>query len=240
MVRIGYQATIHHLALMAADDKGLLPAGTILSEFPSGVPEIQAMKDKKLDAIYVCDAPLNDAIKKGLDAKIVVGVNNNGSSLVFKGTYIDAKSLNGKKIGVVPGSFQEMLLKTFIAKEGLNTQIVDVKDFPKQADGAFLPEQLPKKFEKDGHGKVVITSKKMMGDHACCGLAVSGNLIKSQPALVNQLVKAHKDATAYIQGHITDGEDARIAFKYIKGNKDVIEAALNTWEPSWWISDPKP
>jgi len=240
MLKIGYQATIHHLALMAADDQKLLPNGSSIFEYPSGVPEIQAMKDGKLDAIYVCDAPLNDAKKKGLDAKIVAGVNKNGSSLVFIGEYKDKTSLNGKKIGVVPGSFQEMLLKTFLTNNGINAQIVDVTDFPKKADGAFLPEQMPKKFEKEGHGKVVVTSKEMMGDHACCGLAVSGNLIKSQPDLVNQLVKAHTKATAYIQGHISDGEDTRIAFKYIKGNKHAIEAALEKWEPNWWISDPRP
>lgn len=231
MLRIGYQATIHHLALMAADDQKLLPAGSNISVFASGVPELQAMKDGKLDAVYVCDAPLKDAMKKGLDAKIVAGVNKNGSSLVFKGTYIDPNSLNGKKIGVVSGSFQENLLKTFLTNKKINAQIVDVKDYPGKADGAFLPEQLPTKFEKNNHGKVVITSKEMMGDHACCVLAVSSNL---DQALVKQLVQAHTTATAYIQNHIA--EDATILNKYTAEPIPMLKAALTRWDKSWWIT----
>jgi NitT/TauT family transport system substrate-binding protein len=236
MVRIGYQATIHHLALMAAAEKGLLPTGYNMSVFPSGVPEIQAMKDGKLDAIYVCTSPLIAPIKKGLDAKIVAGVNVNGSAFVSKQLYVGPNSLNGLKVGVAPGSLQELILKKIIKDYNLTTTITDASNYPAAADAAFLPEPLPSKHEGMGHGKVVVTSEDLMGTHACCGMAVSGKLIREQPALVRQMVKAQKDATTYIQNNIHD--DAKIFSKYANEPIGTVQVALKKWNKNWWISDP--
>ena len=90
-LRIGYQPSTHQIAEMVASEKGwwaedLAPFGiTEIKEFefPTGVPEMQAMVAGELDIAYVGTAPPISAISAGLPAKIVAAVNINGSNLVL-------------------------------------------------------------------------------------------------------------------------------------------------------------
>jgi len=112
VLRIGYQPSTHQIAEMVAMEKGwwledLKPFGiTEIKEFqfPSGPPEMQAMLGEDLDVAYVGTAPPITAIDAGLDAKIVAGVNLQGSNLVLKTgvEYKEPKSLEGLNIGTFP------------------------------------------------------------------------------------------------------------------------------------------
>jgi ABC-type nitrate/sulfonate/bicarbonate transport system substrate-binding protein len=91
-IRIGYQPSTHQIAAMLAADKGWW--GEDLSKFgienvdmkvfPSGPPEMTAMLAGDLDVAYVGAAPPIAALYEGLDAKIVAGVQTQGSALVIR------------------------------------------------------------------------------------------------------------------------------------------------------------
>jgi sulfonate transport system substrate-binding protein len=218
-LRIGYQPSTHQIQEMVAAEKGwwrddLKPFGiqeVKESEFPSGPPEMQAMLADQLDIAYVGSAPPITAISQGLDAKIVAGVNINGSNLVYRPdlSYDSPQSLADKSIGTFPpGSIQDTVLKHW-----LNENIVDLSKVriigmtPGDAvtaieagkvDGVFLPHPSPAIIELDGKGKSVVASGEMWPNHACCCLLVSGKLIREYPDLVEQIVKTHIKATEYV------------------------------------------
>jgi NitT/TauT family transport system substrate-binding protein len=112
ILRIGYQPTTHHVAEMIAQEKGwwqkdLLPFGiTDVKEFgyPSGGSELEAMKAGDIDMAYICTAPFIRPVSTGLDAKIVVAVNTNGSTLILRPDFIyeGPQSLRGLHIGTFP------------------------------------------------------------------------------------------------------------------------------------------
>lgn len=91
-LHIGYQPSTHQIAEMVAMEKGwwmqdLKPFGVTdvkEFEFSSGPPEAQAMMAGDLDIAYIGTSPLVFAISNGLDAKIVAGVNVNGSDLILR------------------------------------------------------------------------------------------------------------------------------------------------------------
>ena len=137
-LRIGYQPSTHQIAEMVASDKGwwaedLSPFGiTEIKEFefPTGVPEMQAMVAGELDIAYVGTAPPISAISAGLPAKIVAAVNINGSNLVLRPdlVYNGPASLAGLSIGTFPpGSIQDTVMKKWLIENGVDVSQVDIK-----------------------------------------------------------------------------------------------------------------
>jgi len=99
-------------------------------QFPTGIPEMQAMVAGELDVAYVGTSPPISAISSGLDAKIVAAVNINGSNLVFRPgvAYDGPQSLEGLIIGTFPpGSIQDIVLKKWLKENGVNLSKVDIK-----------------------------------------------------------------------------------------------------------------
>ena len=255
-LRIGYQPSTHQVAEMVAMDKGwwksdLKPFGITdvkEFEFPSGPPEMQAMLAGSLDMAYVGTAPPITAISQGLDAKIVAGVNINGSDLVLRPdvTYTGPKSLVGLSVGTFPpGSIQDIVMKKWLADNGINAS--DVKMLPMgqgdavtaisagKVDGVFLPHPAPATVVLSKKGRTVVSSGEMWPDHACCSLLVSGKLLKEHPEIVAQIVKTHINATNYVNAH--PDEAARIFANKTNQDLSVVENSMKTWDGRW-ISDP--
>lgn len=87
--------------------------------FPSGGPQMDAMGNGELDIAYLCTCPFIKPISEELDAKIVVAVNNNGSSLLLRPGlgYDDPKSLEGLTTGTFPPrTAQDTLLKKWLTR----------------------------------------------------------------------------------------------------------------------------
>ena len=255
-LRIGYQPSTHQAAYMLAQEKGwwaedLKPFGiTDIKEleFPSGPPEMQAMLVGDIDVAYVGTAPPITAIAQGLDAKLVAGVNTNGSDLVFKNglAYKGPESLEGLSIATPPpGSVQDTIMKHWLEESGVD--VSEVKILPMgpgdavtaisagKVDGVFLPHPSPAIVEIERKGNTVVPSGKMWPDHACCSLLVSGKLIREYPDLVEQVVKTHIKATDYINAN---PEEAAIIYAN-KTNQDldVVKRSISGWDGRW-ISDP--
>jgi NitT/TauT family transport system substrate-binding protein len=255
-LRIGYQPSTHQIAEMVASEKGwwaedLLPFGiTEIKEFefPTGVPEMQAMVAGELDMAYVGTAPPISAISAGLPAKIVAAVNINGSDLVLRSglVYNGPASLAGLSIGTFPpGSIQDTVMKKWLMENGVDVSQVDIKAMDPgpatsalsagQVDGVFLPHPSPSIIELKGKGKHAVSSGEMWPNHACCSLVVTDKLIKEHPELVEQIIKTHIKATEYINAH--PDEAAQIYAKKTRANLTEVEHSVKNWDGKW-VSDP--
>ena len=255
-LRIGYQPTTHHVAEMIAQAKGwwqedLKPFGIKeIKEFghPSGGFELEAMKAGDIDMAYLCTAPFIRPVTRGLDAKVVVAVNTNGSTLVLRPdlNYKGPQSLRGLHIGTLPtGTAQDTLLKVWLENNGVNTSEVNITAMgPGDAvsamlagkvDGVFLPEPGPAMIELAKKGKSVVASGEMKPNHACCAIVVSGKLIREEPELVEQIIRTHMNATDYANAHPM--EAAEIYSNRTGQDLEMIKYSIKTWDGKW-MNDP--
>jgi len=256
-LRIGYQPSTHQIAEMIAMEKGwwledLKPFGVTEVEdfeFPSGPPEMQAMLGGDLDIAYVGTAPPISAISEGLDAKIVAGVNINGSDLVVRPAvqYNGPASLQGLKVGTFPpGSIQDTVMKKWLKDNNVDYQNINILPMgpgdavtaisASQVDGVFLPHPAPAIVELEDKGRAVVASGEMWPNHACCSLVVSGKLMRENPELVEQIIKTHIKATEYAKSNLDVA--AEIYSNKTGQDLDMVKHSLAIWDGEW-ISDPR-
>lgn len=256
-IRIGYQPSTHQMAEITAMNKGwwqqdLAPLGVVnVSDkaFPSGPPEMQAMQAGELDVAYVGAAPVLTSIATGLDAKIVAGVNTQGSDLVVRNDldYKGPQSLKGLTVATFPaGSIQDTILRDWLKKNNLTPDSdVTIKGMTPgdavtaitagKVDAIFLPTPSPSTVVNQGKGKVVVHSGEMYPNHTCCVLVVSGKLIREHPEIVRQIILTNDKAVAYNKQNI---DEAAAIFATKTGAKlDDVKASLNEWDGDW-ASDP--
>lgn len=256
-LNIGYQPSTHQIAHMTAMEKGwwaedLAPFGIEEInefEFPTGAPEMQAMLAGDLDIAYVGAAPVISALSSGLDAKIVAGVQTQGSNLVVRPeiSYTGPQDLKGLKIATFPaGTIQDTLLRNWLEENNIDPEVdLDILAMGPgdaitaisagQVDAVFLPHPAPTIIESEGNGVSVLASGEMSPDHACCVLVVSGELIRENPAMVEQIVKTHIKATEYNKDNI---DEASAIFAAKTGwDVEMVDKSLTDWD-GVWISDP--
>jgi NitT/TauT family transport system substrate-binding protein len=221
--------------------------------FPTGPPEMQAMLAGDLDVAYVGAAPVLTALSTGLDAKIVAGVNTQGSDLVVRSNldYKGPQSLKGTTIATFPeGSIQDTLLRNWLRQNNLtispaaNADVTLKGMSPGDAvtaitagkvDGVFLPTPSPSTVVNQGKGKIVVHSGEMYPNHTCCVLVVSGKLIREHPEIVRQILRTNDKAVAYNQLHLD--EAASIFATKTGSNLTDVKSSLQEWDGSW-ASDP--
>ena len=256
-LRIGYQPSTHQMAAITALEKGwfkedLAPLGVVnVSDkvFPSGPPEMQAMMAGELDIAYVGAAPVLTALATGLDAKIVAGVNTQGSDLVVRSDldYKGPQNLKGLTIGTFPaGSIQDTVLRNWLLKNNLTPdKDVFIKGMsPGDAvtaitagkiDAIFLPTPSPSTVVNQGKGKVVVYSGEMYPNHTCCVLVVSGKMIREHPEIVRQIIKTNDKAVLWNQ---QNPDQAAVIYSGKTSAKlEDVTASLKEWDGSW-ASDP--
>ncbi len=256
-IRIGYQSSTHQMAEITAMSKGwwqqdLAPLGVVNvtdKVFPSGPPEMQAMLAGDLDVAYVGAAPVLSALATGLDAKIVAGVNSQGSDLVVSNdlAYTGPQSLSGKTVATFPaGSIQDTILRDWLKKNNLTPdKDVFIKGMTPgdavtaitagKVDAIFLPTPSPSTVVNQGKGKIVVHSGEMYPNHTCCVLVVSGRLIREHPEIVRQIIKTNDRAVAFNQQNLD--EAAAIYANKTGANLADVKASLKEWDGSW-VSDP--
>lgn len=256
-LRIGYQPSTHQMAEITAMAKGwwqedLAPFGVVNvtdKVFPSGPPEMQAMLAGELDVAYVGAAPVLSALATGLDAKIVAGVNTQGSDLVVRNdlVYTGPQSIKGATIGTFPpGSIQDTVLRDWLQKNNLTPdKDVFIKGMTPgdavtailagKVDGVFLPTPSPSTVVNQGKGKVVVHSGEMYPNHTCCVLVVSGKLIREHPEIVRQIIKTNDKAVAWNLENLD--EAAQIYSTRTGASLADVKASLADWDGDW-ASDP--
>ena len=256
-LRIGYQPSTHQMAAITALEKGwfkedLAPLGVVnISDkvFPSGPPEMAAMLAGEIDVAYVGAAPVLTALATGLDAKIIAGVNTQGSDLVVRNDldYKGPQSLSGLTIATFPvGSIQDTVLRNWLLQNNLTPdKDVFIKGMSPgdavtaitagKVDAVFLPTPSPSTIVNQGKGKVAVQSGTMYPNHTCCVLVVSGKLIREHPELVRQILATNDKAVLWNEQNPTE---AAVIYTAKTGAKlEDVTASLAEWDGSW-ASDP--
>jgi len=258
-LNIGFQPSTHQIAAMLASEKGwweedLAQFGiekVTMKEFPSGPPEMHAMIAGDLDVAYVGVSPPIAALYEGLDAKIVAGVQTQGSAIVIRPELADEYegplSLKGKTIATFPpGSIQHTILSKWLLDNGVDPdEDVDIKAMgpsdaataigAKTVDAVFLPSPTPTIIVEEGNGVIVEWSGLMWPNHACCCLAASGKMIREHPEMLKQIIKTHIRATDYEIEH--PEEAAEIYAKWENANVSTIKHSIDATD-MLWIHDP--
>ncbi len=253
----GYQPSTHQIAYLTAKEKGwwnedLSPLGieTINDNlFPTGAPEMQSMLAGDIDVAYVGAAPVISALASGLDAKIVAAVQIEGSDLVLRNEfpYESPEDLKGLKLATFPpGTIQDTLLRNWLKENGVDPdKDVDILAMgpgdaitaisAEQIDGAFLPHPAPTLIEDGGNARSIVQSNEILAEHACCVVAVSGDLIREHPELVQQIVATHVRATQYNSENLN--EAAQIFADDQDWDVELVKTSLADWDGAW-VADP--
>ena len=258
-ITIGYQPSTHQIAAMLAEDKGwwkedLSTFGienVDMKVFPSGPPEMNAMLFGDLDVAYVGVAPPIAALYEGLDAKIVAGVQTQGSALVIRPELVDEyegpSSLKGKTIATFPpGSIQHTVLSKWLLDNKIDPEgEVTLKAMgPSEAttaisvkavDAVFLPSPAPTIITVAGNGVIVEWSGSIWPDHACCCVVASGEMIREHPEMLEQIIKTHIRATEYEIAHPDEAAD--IFAQWQGADVSTIKQSINVSDMHW-ITDP--
>ena len=191
--------------------------GQKVEVFPFTSPADQKMA-LLAGSLDMCGTTLVHAIhsaSRGEPVVVVATLGNKCSALVVKadGPVKSVKDLAGKKIGYVPGTMHEILLREVLGKNGINPN-KDVKllrvDFfdmgqalAKGSIDAFLSgEPFPTMAVEKGYGRILAYPYYDKGIGTINGaMLVKRDTIKNNPKLVAQLVEAHAKATEYLKAH---------------------------------------
>ncbi|MBW2048794.1 MAG: ABC transporter substrate-binding protein [Deltaproteobacteria bacterium] len=169
-------------------------------------------------SLDMCGTTLAHAIhsaSRGQPVVLVAALCNKCSALVVKknGPVKTIKDLRGKKIGYVPGTMHEILLREVLTRNGLSPDKdvrltrVDFFDMgmalARGGIDAFLSgEPFPTLAVHQGYGKIL--SYPYFGESIGtinAGMLVKRKTIEKNPGLVYQLVMAHARATQYLNSH---------------------------------------
>jgi len=169
-------------------------------------------------SLDMCGTTLAHAIhsaSQGQPVVLVASLCNKCSALVVKkgGPVKTIKDLKGKKIGYVPGTMHEILLRETLTRNGLSPDKdvrltrVDFFDMgmalARGGIDAFLSgEPFPTLAVHQGYGRIL--SYPYFGESIGtinAGMLMKRKTVEENPELVYQLVLAHARTTQYLQSH---------------------------------------
>lgn len=192
--------------------------GQKLEVFPFTNPADQKMA-LLAGSLDMCGTTLAHAIhaaSRGEPVVVVAALCNKCSALVVKkdGPIRSIKDLAGKKIGYVPGTMHEILLREALTKNGINpnrdVKLIRVDFFDmglalaRGSIDAFLSgEPFPTLAVLQGYGRIL--AYPYYGGAGIgtinAGMLVKRETVDKHPQLVARLVSAHAQATEYLQAH---------------------------------------
>lgn len=202
-------------------------------------------------SLDMCGTTLAHAIHSaslGQPVVVVAALCNKCSALVVKkdGPVHEVVDLKGKKIGYVPGTMHEILLRETLTRNGLSpekdVQLTRVDFFDmgmalaRGGIDAFLSgEPFPTMAVVQGYGRIL--SYPYYDDTVGtinAGMLVTRKAIEEHPDMVLALVKAHALATRYLQGHPDQWLDKAATFGT---PKEILLKAAPNMELAWEMDD---
>lgn len=213
-VIVGYLSSNHDSALFVAHEKAMFEKEGIsvrLVPFRAGHELIEAASSGLIDVGYCGISPVTIAIDKGVPIKIVAAVNEEGSAVVVKNdsNIYEAPDLKFKKIAIPQkGSVQDVLLKELLETNNINLDEVNIteSEVPYMPDSlsfnkfdAFIAwEPYPSSAKFKNHERILLYSGDIWEEHPCCVLIATEKFIKTDSENLKKFVKAHDEATNYI------------------------------------------
>lgn len=194
-----------------------LPPSTKIAIFPFTNPADQktALLARGLD---MCGTTLVHAIQSAVKKQpvvLVAALCNRSSALVVRkdGPILGVPDLKGRRIGYVPGTMHEILLREVLTRHGLSPEKdvtllrVDFFDMGTAlASGdidAFLSgEPLPALSVENGYGRILAYPyyDESIGT-INAAMLVRKDTVREEPELVYRMVLAHASATRHLQAH---------------------------------------
>jgi NitT/TauT family transport system substrate-binding protein len=213
-LRLGYFANVTHATAVYGVGQGIfakdLGSTTLKTQvFNAGPAAVEALFGGALDAAYLGPNPaINAFVKsKGQAIRIVAGATSGGASLVVRPDITTPAQLRGKKIASPQtGGTQDIALRTYLAKNGLKTDVRGAGDTTIIAeensqtlqlfkdgkiDGAWVPEPWASRLVLEGGGKVLVDEKTLwpQGKFVTTHLIVRTEYLNKYPGTVKALLR---------------------------------------------------
>jgi len=264
-VHLGYFPNITHATALVGVSKGIfakdLGSKVTLktSTFNAGPAAVEAIFSGALDATYVGPNPAINAWQKshGQAVRIIAGATSGGAALVVKPSINGAADLKGKKVASPQlGNTQDVALRAWLDRHGLKTDPQgggDVSILPQenaqtldtfkagQIDGAWVPEPWASRLVLEGKGKVLVDEATLWpgGKYLTTELIVRTAFLKQHPDVVERLLKGHVDATAYVNQHPAEAQQAaNAAIAQITGKPLSAAVVAAAWRNLTFTNDP--
>jgi len=266
-LRLGYFPNVTHAAALVGLQQGLFKkelatgGGLEAKSFNAGPAAIEALFSKALDATYVGPGPAINGFSKshGEALRIVSGATEGGAYLVVNPSIHTASDLKGKKLASPQlGNTQDIALRSWLKSQKLSTDLqgggnvsITPQENPQtleafksgQIQGAWLPEPWASRLVAEAGAKVLVDERDLWPDKRfpTTVLVVRTEFEKSNPAAVKALLKAHVQATNYLN---QNGAEAQ---KLV--NKALLEATgkaiseqviTSTWKSLTFTTDVVP
>ena len=227
-----------------------LPATNSAKVFPFTNPADQktALLAGSLD---ICGTTLAHAIHSaslGQPVVLVAALCNKCSALVVKkdGPVHAVADLKGKKIGYVPGTMHEILLRETLTRSGLSPEKdvrltrVDFFDMGLalargEIDAFLSGEPFPTLAVAQGYGTIL--SYPYYGESIGtinAGMLVKRDTIEKNPQLVLDLVLAHARATEYLKAHPDQWLQRAATFGT---SRTILDKAAPNMELAWFMDE---
>ena len=179
---------------------------------------------------------------------VVIGAAcNRGMAIVSKadGPIATVKDLKGKKVGILPGSTQEVVILDRLKAEGMT--IKDVQpvrvlfgEMPAalqrgDVDAYVGAEPGPGISLATGIGKIVEYPYSTPTGSLNMVFATSQKMIESNPALVKLMLEIHSKSTDYAMGHKL--EMAEMTVQKLGQKRESVDKAIDNVELTWKIDE---
>ncbi len=203
----------------------------------SEIVEAARRGDLQMGAIPVSSAIA--AIANGAPLVIVAMTGRGSDGLLVRADsgISDLAGLRGRTIGTVRGSILDVLLRESLEHAGLDperdvtllyfNQLGDMIAALKtrQIDATSNTEPFMTQAEREGWARVLRRYTSDWPDHPCCVVFCRRDLAEQQPAVVEQVLRAHVRAVDYAHGHPAETAQA-IATAMPGFEPALVEASL--------------
>ena len=202
-------------------------------------------------SLEMCGTTLAHAIHSAVQGQpvvVVAALCNKCSALVVRkeSAIRTIADLKGKKVGYVPGTMHEILLREALTRNRIDpakeVQLIRVDFFDmglalaRGSIDAFLSgEPFPTLAVREGYGRIL--DYPYYDDTVGtinAGMLVTRQTIEKNPELVLQMVRAHARATEYLNGHKEIWLDRAATFGT---DRAVLNAAAPNMELAWEMDE---
>lgn len=253
-VTIGYFPNLDHVPSMVAKEKALyeknLPEGTKVEyvTFADGSDFMTALKTGDIDGGLVGPGPAMNNYTNGADVTMIAGGASGGTVVMArKGSGIESVEDMAGKTFITPrvGCTHDVQFETFMKEAGITSNRIGGKMLhqtgkpaqyeamfaTEKVDVAVAPEPWATVLEQNTGAEVIIESDEISFGTTLPAsvLVTTGQLVKENPEMVQGIVDAHKEATAFIAENPEEAKEITItAIDDITGqklDKSVIDGA---------------
>ena len=196
------------------------------TSFNAGPAEVEALKSEDIDIGYIGPVPAISAnVSTNGDVNIIAGATNGGQVLIARDDagIKEVKDLANKTVAIPQaGNTQHLALLKLLSDNGMkaqdkggNVNVTAVKNSEIESlfdqgkiDAALVPEPWGTVIENSENVKtsVVLNYDEIWrgGDYPVAVVVVRKDFQDKHPDIVEKFLKAHKDATLYIQENISE------------------------------------